>query len=162
MAMMTVAASGCRNVGRIAFGRHLSLITRESIRRLVLHCPAVRVVDLDHVVLRVSDGERSLAWYVDALGLQPERVDAWRAGEVPFPSVRINATTIIDLLPAERSGENVDHVCLVVDGVDLNEVATAGAFDVVSGPAEVYGARGTGAGLYVRDPDGNVVELRTY
>ena len=52
----------------------------------------------DHLVLVCTDVERSLAWYLDELGLAPERVDEWRAGEVPFPSVRINADTIIDLI----------------------------------------------------------------
>ena len=33
---------------------------------------------------------------------------------------------------------------------------------VAGGPADLYGARGQGRGLYVRDPDGHVVELRTY
>lgn len=122
----------------------------------------VRVSGLDHLVLTVRDVERSLAWYTGELGLTGERVDAWRAGDAPFPSVRIDGTTIIDLLAGERSGINVDHVCLVVDPVDLAEVAASGRFDVVSGPNEVYGARGMGLGLYVRDPDGNVVELRRY
>ena len=40
--------------------------------------------------------------------------------------------------------------------VDLDELATAGTFDVVRGPLDVFGARGQGRGLYVRDPDGNV------
>jgi len=45
---------------------------------------------------------------------------------------------------------------------DLDEVATSGEFDVVAGPSELFGARGIGTGLYVRDPDGNVIELRHY
>ena len=35
------------------------------------------------------------------LGLEPERVDEWRRGEVLFPSVRITPTTIIDLFGAD-------------------------------------------------------------
>ena len=60
----------------------------------------VQVVGLDHVVLRCADIEASLAFYCDELGLAPERVDEWRRGEVFFPSVRIDATTLIDLFPA--------------------------------------------------------------
>ena len=54
--------------------------------------PAVRVTGFDHIVLRCSDVEVSLAFYCDELGLEPERVEEWRRGEVLFPSVRINAT----------------------------------------------------------------------
>ena len=122
----------------------------------------VRARGLDHVVLVVADVERSLAWYVERLGGEPLRVDEWRAGEVLFPSVRLSPTTIVDLLAGARSGTNVDHLCIEVDPVDLAVVAASGAFDVVGGPATLFGARGMGEGLYVRDPDGNVVELRHY
>jgi catechol 2,3-dioxygenase-like lactoylglutathione lyase family enzyme len=117
---------------------------------------------LDHVVLLVADVERSLAWYLDALGGRPERVEAWRTGDAPFPSVRLSATTIIDLVAGERDGRNVDHLCIEVAPVDLAAVAASGRFEVTGGPARLFGARGMGTGLYVRDPDGNVVELRTY
>jgi catechol 2,3-dioxygenase-like lactoylglutathione lyase family enzyme len=122
----------------------------------------VRVVALDHVVLNVADVERSLTFYCDVLGLAPERVDEWRRGEAPFPSVRVDAGTILDLLAAPRTGENADHLCLVVEPVDLAAVKASGRFTVVDGPDVRFGARGNGTSLYVRDPDGNTVELRHY
>jgi catechol 2,3-dioxygenase-like lactoylglutathione lyase family enzyme len=124
--------------------------------------PAVTVIDLDHIVLNVSDVERSLAFYRDDLGLEPLRVDEWRRGEVPFPSLRVTATTIIDLMSMPRTGENADHFCLVIAPTDLDALRAAGRLDVVSGPARRFGARGDGTSLYVRDPDGNTVELRHY
>lgn len=123
----------------------------------------VRVVGFDHLVLNVANVERSLAWYCDELGLRPERVDEWRRGEILFPSVRIDEHTLIDLLAAERTAANVDHLCLVIEPTDLTELAASARFDVVSGPTDgLYGARGFATSLYVRDPDGNVVELRSY
>lgn len=124
--------------------------------------PAVEVTGLDHLVLVVADVERSVAWYRDELGLEPLRLDQWRRGEVLFPSVRVDPATIVDLLQGERTGSNVDHLCLVVEQVDLAAVAASGRFDVVDGPATRWGAKGDGTSLYVRDPDGNVVELRHY
>jgi catechol 2,3-dioxygenase-like lactoylglutathione lyase family enzyme len=122
----------------------------------------LRVTGLDHVVLNVADVERSLAFYCDQLGLSPERVEEWRRGEILFPSVRVDAHTIIDLLAVARTGENADHLCLVVEPVDLDAVKASGRFDVVDGPATRFGARGNGTSLYVKDPDGNTVELRHY
>ncbi len=123
----------------------------------------VQVVALDHLVLLTPDVERSLGWWTDQLGLAGERVDEWRRGAVPFPSVRIDDATIIDLLQGERTGSNVDHVCVVVDpATDLEALVASESFDVERGPVEVFGARGVGRSVYVRDPDGNVVELRTY
>ena len=123
---------------------------------------SVRARGLDHVVLVVADVERSLAWYVDEVGGEPVRVEQWRAGEVFFPSVRFSADTIIDLVAGERAGQNVDHLCIVVEPTDLTAVRDSGRFDVVEGPATRYGAKGDGTSLYVRDPDGNTVELRHY
>lgn len=122
----------------------------------------VRVEGMDHVVLLVADVERSVAWYRDVLGLEPLRVDAWKDGRVPFPSVRIDDGTIIDILAGERSGTNVDHLCLVLEPTDLAAVVASGTFDVLEGPVTRWGARGEGTSVYVRDPDGNVVELRHY
>lgn len=124
----------------------------------------VHVTDLDHVVINCADVEQSLAWYRDRLGMTPVRVDEWRSGEAPFPSVRVNDHTIIYLFASDRSGVNVDHLCLVVDDTDLAALAASGAFDVAGdGPVDgLFGARGTATSLYVRDPDGNTVELRTY
>lgn len=122
----------------------------------------LRVIGLDHIVLVVSDVERSLAWYCGVLGLEGVRVDEWRRGEVLFPSIRIDEATLIDLLAGDRSGTNVDHLCLVIEPTDLDALAASGRFEVRGGPARLFGARGDGVGLYVADPEGNTVELRSY
>ncbi len=134
--------------------------------------PAVQVTGLDHIVLRVADAEASVAWYVQKLGLAPERFEQWRRGEVPFPSVRVDATTVIDLLEVKAGAEsesgrqsagiNLDHFALLVPGADLEVVAGSGEFNVIRGPRALWGAQGTGLAMYVADPDGHVVELRTY
>ena len=124
--------------------------------------PSIRVSELDHIVLRCADVERTLAWYTDVLGLAPVRLDEWRRGEAPFPSVRINDGTIIDLVVGETIDGRLDHFCVVIEPTDLTAVAASGQFDVLDGPDTRYGARGNGTSLYVRDPDGTVVELRHY
>ncbi|MGA7757500.1 MAG: VOC family protein [Ilumatobacteraceae bacterium] len=122
----------------------------------------LRITGLDHIVLVSADVERTLAWYCDLLGLESERVEEWRRGEVPFPSVRVSPTTIIDLIAGEPVDGRLDHFCLVVEPTDLDAVAASGEFTVVDGPARRFGARGDGTSLYVRDPDGTLVELRHY
>ena len=132
--------------------------------------PAVQVTGLDHIVLRVADAEASMAWYMQKLGLAPERLEQWRGGEVPFPSLRVDAKTVIDLLEVKAESEpgsqptgiNLDHFALLVPGADLDALAGSGEFTVIRGPRRLWGAKGTGLGMYVADPDGHVVELRTY
>lgn len=116
----------------------------------------------DHIVLVSPDVERLVAWYRDELELAPERLEEWRRGEVLFVSLRVSDTFLIDVFTGDRTGVNVDHIAIVVGGVDLDELAQEGRFDVEMGPADLFGAQGTGRGLYIRDPDGNRVELRTY
>ncbi|MED7950624.1 MULTISPECIES: VOC family protein [unclassified Streptomyces] len=123
---------------------------------------ALRVKAFDHLVLNVRDIERSLEFYGGLLGLAPVRVDEWRAGEAPFPSIRITPETIIDLISRPRGESNVDHICLTVEPLDWQEVIDAGTFTVLEGPVPRYGARGTATSVYVQDPDGNTVELRWY
>ena len=123
---------------------------------------SVTVTDVDHLVLKCADIETTLAWYIDRLGLSPVRVDEWRNGAVPFPSVRINEHSIIDLVTGDQSDGRLDHFCLVIAATDLDEVAASGEFEVLEGPATRFGARGDGTSLYVRDPDGTTVELRYY
>ena len=115
---------------------------------------------LDHVVINTPDIERSIAWYCDKLGLAPVRLEEWRRGEVFFPSVRVNAETIIDIFPADRTGQNVDHFCLVIEPADLD--ALAAEFPGARRADGLFGAQGEASSLYVQDPDGNTVELRCY
>lgn len=122
----------------------------------------IRVSSFDHLVLNVSDAERSLSFYCGELGMLPVRVDEWRRREAPFPSARVDEHTIIDLVEMPRTGENADHFCVVVEPMDFEELEASGRFEVVDGPDRRFGARGEGTSLYVRDPDRNVVELRYY
>ena len=77
-----------------------------------------------------------------------------------FPSVRITPTTIIDLFEAPRDGQNLDHFCLVIEPADLDALATE--FPDSRRADGLFGAQGFASSLYVKDPDGNTVELRSY
>ena len=131
----------------------------------------IEIVEIDHIVIRCKDVERQMKFYVDVLGLEPYRVDEYRAGKVFFPSVRVSAGTIIDLFPRpneEPVGDgprNLDHYCLTIAPTDLSEVAARLKEQdiIVEGEAKKRsGARGDGYSIYVRDFEGNRVELRYY
>src|SRR5215475_13132845 len=119
----------------------------------------MRVTGADHIVIVSPDPERLIGWYVDVLGLEPQRLEEWRRGEVLFASLRVSPTFLIDVLQGERTGENVNHLAVTVEGVDLDELAAGGTIDVEAGPADLFGAQGQGRGLYLLDPDGNRIEL---
>ncbi len=133
--------------------------------------PLVKITEMDHIVLRVKDVEESLRFYTQVLGMSAERVEQWRAGEIRFPSARINADTIIDFFasdqePIAREGiKNQDHYCMVIEQTDmeaLKDKFEALGVDIQAGPGKRWGSHGDGISLYIYDPDDNVVELRHY
>ncbi|MDA0798733.1 MAG: VOC family protein [Chloroflexi bacterium] len=128
-----------------------------------------RITAMDHIVLKSPDVERSLDFYCNVLGLEGVRLDDWRAGEVRFPSVRINADTIIDVFGSddpsgEAAGQQLDHYCLVIEPGGLDEfLAKVVAFGIEPGPKQSrFGARGRGASSYLVSPEGVTLELRHY
>ena len=133
----------------------------------------MKVVGLDHIVLRVRDREETLRFYGDLLGMEKLRVQEWHDGKAPFPSVRISEGTIIDLV-SRNEGElaldddaprNLDHFCLVAapGGWEhlLQELQDAGIISEAE-ILERWGARGSGKSVYIHDPDGNQIEIKTY
>ena len=130
---------------------------------------AIRVLGIDHVVLRVRDLARSLAFYCDALGCCEER----RLDELGLVQLRAGAA-LIDLVPVDgplgraggaapgADGHNVDHVALRIEGFDEPALRRHLAAHGIE-PGDVgqrYGAEGTGPSMYIRDPDGNTIELK--
>ncbi len=122
----------------------------------------MRVIGFDHVVLICSDVEASLDFYGGVLGLESVDADEWRDGRALFPSVRVNDSTILDLLQGQPDGKNTDHICLVIEPTDLHELARREDLNVVEGPIQRGGARGQGWSVYVLDPDAHLIELKQY
>ena len=134
---------------------------------------------LDHVVLWVEDPLRSVEFFANVVGLPGERVEEYRAQQVPYPSVRVSPDTLIDLVPkaaapqvnaipgaAGTAGHPTNHICLAMTEAEL--VALEGRLAEHGTPAgrhmkEQHGARGTAPrAFYFKDPDGNVIEARFY
>lgn len=131
--------------------------------------PPFDLLSLDHLVLRIRDEPRMLAFYCGVLGCHEER----RLPEFGLIQLRAGSA-LIDLITVDgklgRAGgdapgptaRNVDHFCLRIEpfddevlrrhlashGLDVDEVTTR------------YGADGFGPSLYLRDPEGNTVELK--
>ncbi len=118
---------------------------------------------LDHIVLVVSDVERSLAWYMKHAGLASVNVDEWRAGQAFFPSLRVSEATIIDYVPGDSASArgHLDHVCFVVSATDLESIVNDTDLTIVDQGLR-SGAKGVGTSIYVRDPDDLLVEFRSY
>jgi catechol 2,3-dioxygenase-like lactoylglutathione lyase family enzyme len=128
-----------------------------------------RIKQIDHLVLRVTDIQAMLGFYVDVLGCELEKVQQG----IGLYQLRAGAS-LIDLVPVDgklgamggaapgAEGRNLDHLCLSIEQFDgeaiLQYLAGHGH---AAGPVESrYGAEGQGPSIYVKDPEGNVVELK--
>ncbi len=122
----------------------------------------LRVVELDHVVLRCGAIDRTLEFYCSVLGLTEER----RLESIGLIQLRAGRS-MVDLIPVESASAgaagNVDHFCLGVETKEVNALAQRLrelGVEVIGEPQERYGARGMGWSVYIRDPEGNTVELK--
>jgi catechol 2,3-dioxygenase-like lactoylglutathione lyase family enzyme len=129
----------------------------------------IKVREIDHVVLRVSDLDAMLRFYTEVLGCPMEKVQE----SIGLYQVRAGRS-LIDLVPMSgklgrmggappgREGRNLDHLCVRVDPFDADAIlAYLDERGVEHGGVESrYGAEGEGPSIYVTDPEGNVVELK--
>ena len=124
---------------------------------------------IDHVVIRVQNLVRMIEFYCDVLGCRLER----GPGENGLAQLRAG-DSLIDLVDAagplgrqgggrpRHEGGNMDHVCLQVQPWDADAISNhlkkhnVEVGDVVTR----YGALGDGPSLYIKDPEGNAVELK--
>ena len=129
----------------------------------------IHVEGFDHIVLRVRDRAAMLAFYQDVLGLAVDR----DRPELGLTHIRAGRQ-MIDLVTLDgplgrmggaapgAEGRNLDHFALRVRPFDEAAIrAHLAAHDVaVVEEGQRYGADGDGFSLYVRDPEGNTVELK--
>lgn len=141
--------------------------------------PPFRFRRLDHVVLRCRDIAAMTAFYVGTLGCEADWLGRFngtlthlRVGESLIDLVQAGcALSFEDPASAREEGpvgelqlrpSSLDHVALRCDDYDPRAaeawLASRGAEVIASGPR--YGADGNGHSVYVRDPEGNVVELK--
>jgi catechol 2,3-dioxygenase-like lactoylglutathione lyase family enzyme len=125
---------------------------------------------IDHVVLRVRDMARMIDFYSRVLGCEVVH------RQEKFGLVHLRAgTSLIDLVdvagpigtragaaPAGPAAHNMDHLCLRVrefDAASIRRELEAEGIEVGE-IAERYGSTGRAPSVYLRDPEGNGLELR--
>ncbi|MCB1678832.1 MAG: VOC family protein [Halioglobus sp.] len=129
----------------------------------------INITRIDHVVIRATDLETMVAFYRDVLGCKLER----GPGDIRLAQLRAGLS-LIDLVDArgplgEQGGDlpdhaaaNMDHVCFQLDPWDpdavLEQLRRHGVDH--SDVEQRYGAGGMGPSIYIRDPEGNTVELK--
>lgn len=130
----------------------------------------IKPVGIDHIVLRTDNLAAMIGFYTQVLGCTVERqlapevgLTQLRAGNALIDLVRVDSRLgKIGGGPPSASENNLDHFCLQIQAISENELidylksqqVDLGDID------ERYGAQGFGRSIYIRDPDGNTVELK--
>lgn len=129
---------------------------------------------MDHIVLNVEDDEKMIAFYTKVLMLEPERLEEYSGGTVPFPSVRLNSNTVIDLFPKkmwqngygdQQGRKHLNHFCIALTKDTWQELMARlqeNLIKIEEGPVSRWGAHGTGTSIYFKDPEENMLEARYY
>lgn len=123
---------------------------------------------IDHVNIRIPESgvEDALSFYRDALGFEPENLDAYREGERTLFSFRLADDCVLHVRPVESieppEKQNYDHFAIVVDE-SIDEVRTQleeHGIDIER-ESTPLGATGRKPAVYVRDPFGYHLELKS-
>ena len=129
------------------------------------------VAGIDHVVLRTSKINVMLDFYCGVLGCKVEResspefgITQLRAGDALIDLVRVDSK--IGKLgggPPSKTENNMDHFCLqlkMISEEGIKKHLESHSIDVGEF-SDRYGTQGTGRSVYINDPEGNTVELRS-
>jgi len=129
----------------------------------------MKITGADHTNWRVKDLQRSLRFYRDVLGLESFGLEEYHREERPIVSLRVPPTFILHLSPDPSfepgSTGGYDHLALVVEETDteaLAEYLRTSGVQVERRSEGLVGAQGEGGALYVRDPEGYLIELKLY
>lgn len=125
----------------------------------------IRIDRFDHIVLTVASIERSCGFYARVLGMTVETFGAGRTA-LHFGNQKINLHPAGNALePKARTPlPGSADLCLIAN-TPLEEVIAhlkAMEVPVELGPVSRVGATGEIESVYIRDPDGNLVEISNY
>jgi glyoxylase I family protein len=131
----------------------------------------LKIAGIDHIVLRTTTLTEMIHFYCEVLGCKIERETPTETGLIQLRA----GNALIDLVTVDgRLGNmgggaptitenNVDHFCLQLESISESQIKShliangieCGEFD------DRYGAQGFGNSIYIKDPQGNTVELRS-
>jgi glyoxylase I family protein len=130
---------------------------------------ALKLLGIDHIVLRCRDVDRMIRFYCEALGCTVEK----RQEKLGLIQLRAGRS-LIDLVDIDgelgrmggaapgREGRNLDHFALRIERLDADALrAHLAAHGIDMGDVKPrFGAEGDGPSVYIEDPEGNVIELK--
>ena len=124
------------------------------------------LVSIDHIVLNCKDVGRTADWYERVLGLKREVFGPDNRTALKFGNQKINLRPIgaEDWLSGKNEVDGAADICFITEerlSVVASRLHQAGA-EVILGPVTRTGSLGPMTSIYLRDPEGSLLELSTY
>jgi catechol 2,3-dioxygenase-like lactoylglutathione lyase family enzyme len=121
---------------------------------------------IDHISLTCGDIETTASWFQRVLGMEREEFGVDGRTALKFGGQKINLYTADEdlTLTGASAGPGTATICFVtaVGTPDIVTHLTACGVSVEKGPVSRLGALGPMSSVYLRDPDGNLIELSSY
>lgn len=130
--------------------------------------PPFALEGIDHILLLINGMKPAVQFYTGVLGCTVEGalpqygMMQLRAGAALIDLVDISAPEASWAKPPVAGGRNFDHLCLALgahDEAKLRRHLARHHVEIIEEGVHV-GSRGESLSLYVRDPSGNVIELK--
>jgi catechol 2,3-dioxygenase-like lactoylglutathione lyase family enzyme len=127
---------------------------------------AAMAIELDHIILAVSDRAKSLEFYTKIVGLKHD------GDREPFSMLRVTSSLVIQIAPWGTTGG--EHLAFAMSKAEFNDaferLQTAGiaygdqfhSVGNMKGPGDEAASRGMGKAVYFFDPDKHLIEIRHY
>lgn len=121
----------------------------------------MKIKSIDHIVIPVSDIDKSLRFYTEVLGMETDTSNQRFA--VKFGNQKINLHVgKAQFLPAAKHPTfGSTDICLLAEG-DIEEIKAeveSKGIEIEIGIVQRQGAQGAIRSIYFRDPDGNLIEV---
>lgn len=123
------------------------------------------IKDFDHVVLTTADLGKCLDFYTRVLGMRVERYQARGVERIALcfgeRKFNVHPPGVVAGLKADKPTPGSLDFCFLADR-PLGEVIAhlrACNVEIIAGPDKRQGARFDIRSVYMRDPDGNLVEI---
>jgi catechol 2,3-dioxygenase-like lactoylglutathione lyase family enzyme len=122
----------------------------------------MQIERLDHIVLTVRDVERTIAFYSDLLGMDPVTFgDGRRALAFGQQKINLHPADAPIVPHAQSPTAGSADLCFLTTTPIVECIAhlQAQGIAIEQGPVPRSGAVGPLISVYVRDPDGNLIEI---
>ena len=121
----------------------------------------MKIKNIDHIVIPVSDIDKSLHFYTEVLGMEADTSNQRFAVKFGNQKINLHVGKAQFLPAAKHPAFGSADICLLTEG-NIEEIKVeveSKGIEIEVGIVQRQGAQGAIRSIYFRDPDGNLIEV---